>query len=113
MLTDVEHLFMLSVSHLDIFFEKCLFMSSVHFLTELSVFWVLSLVSSSFFKDFIYFIERERDNEKEHKHRQEEREAQTGPSPKTPGSQPEPKADNQLSHPGAPEFGNFFIHLGH
>ena len=50
-----------------------------------------------FLKDFIYLFMRDRERERQ-RHRQREKQAPCGelgmrPDPKTPGSQPEPKAD--------------------
>ena len=59
-----------------------------------------------FFKDFIYLLMRDKERERQ-RHRQREkqapcREPDMGLDPRTPGSQPEPKAQ-PLSHPGAPQ----------
>ena len=66
---------------------------------------IMKDVISFFKKDFIYSWETHRERQR---HRQREkqapcREPDVGLNPRTPGSQPEPKADAQpLSHPGAP-----------
>ena len=63
-----------------------------------TVYWQIVFV---YLKDFIHLFMRDR-------HRQREKQAPSGEpdaelEPRTPGSQPEPKADAQpLSHPGAP-----------
>ena len=52
--------------------------------------------------------QRQRQGEKQAPHKEPDVE----PDPRTPGSQPEPKADAQpLSHPGAQECTFFFLFL--
>ena len=49
--TDVEHFFHISVGHLYVFLENCLFRSSAQFLTGLFLDVVVSCVSSSHISD--------------------------------------------------------------
>ena len=68
-----------------------------------------TMVSFSFYFFRFYLLIHETHTERQ-RHRQKEkqapcREGDTGFDPRTPGSQPEPKADTQsLSHPGVPIY---------
>ena len=70
----------------------------------------------NFLKDFIYLFMRHRERQR---HRQKEKQApcrkpDAGLDPRTPGLQPEPKADiPPQSHPGVPgEISFTWIHVG-
>ena len=66
------------------------------------------LQTSKFFKDFIYLFMRDTERERQ-RHRQRKkqapcREPDAGLDPRTPGSQPEPKADTQPLSPSRADF---------